>query len=160
MKITTTMTATIAFSILCITGGHYCRAQSGGTADAKPVVTLIVKLNPLTISRRSGIIPIIVDAAAPQGFAGTISGTITISQPSNPSGVLLSAGFGGQTTPFTLTAGQKTSDTTPPQTVELTIRTSPKNPTSGTLTYVVGIDPSARFTSNNSPEEVKVITVP
>jgi hypothetical protein len=56
----------------------------------------------LTIARRNGTISIIVDAAASPGFSGTISGTMSVSGPVNPSGVVLSAGSNGQGFPFTL----------------------------------------------------------
>src|SRR5260370_1162306 len=58
---------------------------------------------------------------------GLFSGTLSVSQPTNPSGVQLTEGRDSKTFPFTLKAGQKTSETTPPQTGTFTIRTAPAN---------------------------------
>jgi len=130
------------------------------TVQAKPEVTLIVTPTNLTVERRDGAISFRVDAAASEGFSGTVSGTLTVAQPSNPSGVVLTKGYESKTFPFVLAAGQKTSDTSPPQTGTFMIRTSPTNPTSGTLTYTITVDSSAGFTARNSDFQLKVKTNP
>jgi hypothetical protein len=153
----------ITFSAF-VADGYGRDAQAGETAQVqsgvKPEVTLIVSLTRLTVERRNGSISFRVDASASEGFSGTISGTITVPEPSNFSGVELTAGSDSKTFPFRLAAGQKTSDTKPPQTGTFTVSTSSTNPTSGTLIYFVTVDPSNSFTTKNSPLEVKVKTNP
>lgn len=134
-------------------------AQVAGTTDAKPLITLVVNLNRLTINRQNGNISFVIDAASSGNFTGTVSGTMSVCAPVNPSGVQLKEGVRGKTFPFKLTAAQSTS-TKPAQTGTFTIRTSPDNPTSGTVVYVVTVDPSDQFTTANSPQIVKVITTP
>ena len=110
------ITAVIAFSTIYVNGGYSGAAQLGGTSDTKPEVALVVNMTELTVNRQDGRIQFQVDAMASEGFTGTISGTITVSQPTNPSGVHLTKGSDSKTFKFTLAAGQKTWKTTPPQT--------------------------------------------
>jgi hypothetical protein len=152
------ITVAVAFAAGFLASRPFGCAQTS-RPDEKPVVLLNVKKK-LTIERQNGTISIIVDATVNGGFSGTISGTMSVSGPVNPSGVVLSAGSNGQAFPFTLSAGERTSATHPPQTGIFTIKTSPGNPTSGTVMYTVAIDPSAQFTTGDSPATVKVVTSP
>lgn len=113
----------------------------------------------LTINRQGGNISFEIDAFASDGFSGTVAGTISVSQPVNSSGVKLTEGSEGKTSRFTLKAGEKTSETKDRQTVTFTVATSPQNQTSGTLLYIVGLDPSEKFLFAE-PQQVKVTTVP
>ena len=158
---TSPITIAVLFAATFVARGQVGSGQpAAGAVGDKPVVRLTVNLNQLTIEKQSGTISFVVDAAASSGFTGTLSGTITVSAPVNPSGVKLTDGLAPKTFPFTVAAGQKTSDTKPPQTGTFKIATSPKNDQSGTLTYTVYIDPSAQFTAPGSPELVKVVAVP
>ncbi len=127
---------------------------------SKPIVSLVVTPEELTIMRKNGSGYFRVDAVASQGFPGSISGTISVSGPSNPSQVQLSDGARGRAFPFTLSAGQKTSETEPPQTGQFAVRTAAQNPTDGTLVYSVTITPSVQYRIDNDVKQVRVKVVP
>jgi hypothetical protein len=154
-------TAVILWAItlsVCATG-HLSSAQRGRAADRKPMVTLVVRPDNIAIEKQDGRAVMLVDASASEGFDGTISGTMSVSQPVNPYGIQLADGSEGRTYPFTLRAGQKTWQTTPHQTGKFAIATSPKNQAGPYLTYTVGIDPSSQF-ETGEPRIVKVLILP
>lgn len=145
---------------MCFNGDYSAFAQQAATSDTKPEVTLVVKPTELTVNKEDGRITFQVDAKASEGFTGTISGTLTVSQPINGTGIHLTQGSDSKTFKFTLAASQKTWETTPPQTGTFTVSTSPTNPAAGTVTYVVTVDPSNQFKAKDSPQMVRVTTVP
>lgn len=153
---TITRAAVLALTVILST--QLTDAQLPTTGDSKPVVKLLLNLTRLTIQRQAGTISIVINAAASDGFSGQLAGSITVSAPTNPSGVELSAGSVSQTFAFKLSAGQAISDTR--QLPSFTIKTSPQNHQSGIVMYSVYVDPSDRFMTIDSPTIVKVITVP
>lgn len=157
MRIRTIMLA-VALAAGFIQSDQVGLAQIAQTGQGKPAIKLLVDQRNLTIDRRAGSMSIVIDAAASDGFSGTIEGTISVSGVTNPSGVKLRAGQIGRGFPFKLTAGHKLSETG--AFLTFTIETSPTNDESGTLSYTVAIDPSTQFTTIDSPTTVKVVTSP
>ncbi len=74
-----------------------------------PVVNLNVSQTNFTISRQNGTAQFSVDAQAGGGFSNTITGSISISGPSNPGQVTLTQGGSGTSFNFSLQANQSTS---------------------------------------------------
>jgi len=146
-----------AFSQVTISGNG-CNQSAGAQVAVLPVVNLSVSSTSLTVARQNGTATFTVDASASGGFTGTISGSITVSQPSNPNQVVLDVGSGSQTYNFTLSSGQSTSGTcNVPATNCFTITTSAQNQQSGNLVYTVTIDPSGSYTiGSTSPKQVTV----
>jgi hypothetical protein len=130
--------------------------QTGGAGPVKAEVSLILSADTLDILRKNGKTYFRVDALASEGFSGTVSGSITVPQASNPDQVELTDGFESKTFQFTLAAGQRISDTQSPENLAFTIRTSPTNPTNGTLQYAVTLNPSTQYMTVNAAKIVKV----
>ena len=146
---------------VCSTGSR-CWAGQDVSADTqqKPVVTLRVSQEQIDLLRKNGNVSFEVDASASQGYSGTVSGTISVSEPSNPDRVDLVAGDKSKEFFFALAAGQKMSDTQSSEERTFRISTSPANPTNGTLHWAVTLNPSKEYKTSDSPRsvEVRVIT--
>ena len=125
----------------------------------EPVITLRVRPEECDIPRKNGRIAFDIDASASEGFDGTVSGTITVPQAVNPNRVDLIEGADSKQFRFKLAAGQKMSDTQPYENRTYTVRTSPTNSSNGTLVWAVVVDPSAQYTTADSPIVVKFTVV-
>jgi hypothetical protein len=125
----------------------------------KPVVTLMVTPNEYDVPRKNGRIAFEIDASASEGFDGTVSGTITVPQASNPDGVELIEGANSKEFSFKLAAGQKMSDRQQLENRIFTVWTSRTNPTNGTLQWAVTLNPSTQYTTANSPIVFKVTVI-
>jgi len=113
---------------------------------AKPAVSLVVKGTKLSVPRKGGTISFAVYAVAGGGFHGTVSGTVSVSQPGNPDQIALVSGNDGRSFPFTLAAGESTaSRCSAPQKMCISVTTAPSNTRSGTLFYSVFLDASGQF---------------
>jgi hypothetical protein len=136
------------------------RAQA--QTKVMPQVTLTVSTTGFHLGQQGQTGQFYANATVTGGFTGTISGTITISQPVNGNSILLDQGGSAQSYSFTLTPGGSTSNTCSAPSVNcFTVMTDPANPNTGTLTYTVSVDPSSQFAVNgsSSPKQV-VVTVP
>ena len=127
----------------------------------QPEITLLVSTLKIDIPMREGVGLFRVDAQASKGFAGSVSGTISVSAPTNPERVHLTEGGGlyGKTFQFTLQAGQRLSDVQAQKDLTWWIKTSPTNASPGGLIYSVTLNPSRRYTSRDSPQAVHVTVV-
>jgi hypothetical protein len=144
--------------VACLVQG-YGSAQSESRAPAKPSITLIVAHDTVDVLRKNGSTYFTFDARASDGFSGTVSGSITVSQPANGDGVELAEGLEGKNISFTLAAGQKLSETQSPENLKFHVRTARTNPTNGQVIYSVFLNPSRDYESIETPRIVTVRVV-
>lgn len=125
-------------------GGYPVQAS----AILSVVVTQLTCSPPLM--RTSGSCQFVVGASANGNWTGTVSGTITISDPANPSNVLLSDGaMGNPSITFSLTAGQSTTGSCSPSPGNafcFTMSPGMSNTNSGTVTYTVTLNNGTNYT--------------
>lgn len=142
----------------CLAQGWGC-AQSESKASAKPSVTLIVAHDTVDVLRKNGSTYFTFDAQASDGFSGTVSGSITVSQPANGDQVELAEGLQAKNISFTLAAGQRISETQSPENLKFHVRTTRTNPTNGKVIYSVFLNPSNGYGSLKTPRIVTVRVV-
>ena len=147
----------------CSIGGEI---ESGGPSYDVPVtasVSLTVgSTGGCTLHLQNSTCNFVVGAYAGGGFTGTVSGSITVSAPQNPNGVMLSNGSGSQDYPFTLSAGQSTSGTcNNPPSFCFVVTTDAANHNTGTLTYGVTLNNGTNYTvpSGHQTQEVTLQVV-
>jgi hypothetical protein len=124
---------------------------------ARPEVTLMVRPLSLKLAQRQGAGSFTVDATASGGFSGTISGSITVSEPVNGDRIKLMAGAGPKTFAFRLGAGQNVSGAQPNSSLIFKVETSPSNDRGGVLVYTVSLDPSNQFTTTDPVRQVRIV---
>lgn len=112
-------------------------------ADYTPSLALVVANTNLRIAKAGGSAVIVADAATNAPFVGTVSGTIFVTLGTVSKGIRLESP-NSRNYPIRLSPGQSTQTAKAPQTAKFTVATKPDNRTTGTITYVVDILPSAR----------------
>lgn len=129
--------------------------RSQGAQRPTPTITLAVlpspgtRLDNVTIARSGGRASLLIAASASGGFSGTVSGTVTVSEPINADKVGLAEGTRAQTYPFTLGPGEATpASCSAPVKNCFIIVTSASNNHAGEVFYTITVDPSKAYSLN------------
>jgi len=153
--------ATSALIGLLVSGAHGngVRSPAGADVQQKPKLTLIVNPNSLDVARKDGRSYFLVDVVAGSQFKGTVSGSISVSDPFNPDGVELTEGRAGRNLEFTLASGHRISESKSREDLTFRVRTSPVNPNDGIVIYSVFLNSSGEFDACDTPKQIKVRVV-
>jgi hypothetical protein len=143
-------TSAVLAIVACVALGQNAAVKG----PQKAVLRLMVWPTELQAKKQGGDVSFHLDVSADKGFGGTVSGSISISEPANPGHVELAEGLAGGNLSFKLAAGQKISDA---KALVYRIRTAANNSSSGTLIYSVFLNGADdQFTAEKSAQQVRV----